>query len=92
MPIAGVHYYQDLIVPDNATQTLKHQWWLDGAVIDTYIALLNDLVDRRLHSILPTTRPKVIMFLTQSEALQYRLATHLLDVSIKCQWLKGSED
>ncbi len=55
MPINGVCYYQDLIVPDNAIQTLKHQRWIDGAVIDAYIALLTDLVDQQLHDILPTT-------------------------------------
>lgn len=92
MPISGVRYYQDLIVPDNAIQTLKHQRWIDGAVIDAYIALLTDLVDQQLHDILPTTRPKVIMFPTQSEALRHRLATRLLDVSIRCRLLKRSED
>ena len=46
MPISGVHYYQDLVVLDNAVQMLKHQWWIDRAVIDVYVALLMDLIDQ----------------------------------------------
>ena len=69
MLISSVHYYQDLVVPDNVVQMLKHQWWIDGAIINVYIALLMDLVDQQLHDILPTTQPKVIMFPTQNKAL-----------------------
>ena len=46
MPISSVRFYQDLVVPDNAVQMLKYQQWIDGAVIDVYVALLTDLIDQ----------------------------------------------
>ena len=48
MLISSVHFYQDLVVPDNVVQIqmLKHQQWINRAVIDVSIALLMDLVDQ----------------------------------------------
>jgi hypothetical protein len=73
-------YYKHVAVFADALPTVNRRRLIHGAIIDAYVEILKDLTDENLQDILKITRPRVIMFPTQSEGMRHCMAVRLLDV------------
>ena len=74
-------YYKNITVESKALDTLNKQRWIHQDIIDAFVAMLDDLVNKKLGTLLPTTRPRVVMFPTHCEALRGSIVNLFIDVS-----------
>ncbi len=74
-------YYKNITVESKALDTLNKWWWIHQDIIDAFVAMLDDLVNKKLRTLLPTTCPRVIMFPTHCEVLQGSIINLFIDIS-----------
>ena len=68
-------------VQPKALRSLNRRQWIHEEVIDTFVAMLEDLVEGPLQDILPSTQPQVVLYRTHCFDIRAgNLAKHFLDV------------
>ena len=75
------HYYKNTTVESKALDTLNKWWWIHQDIIDAFVAMLDDLVNKELGTLLPTTCPRVVMFPTHCEVLWGSIINLFIDIS-----------